>query len=162
MTAETILQMIESVDPSDTAKLDEIDARVWIFLDPKRGQFKCIEPYTDYHVPDDCDPAETYKIMLVEPIESHPGAVTKRKSFHMPSVSYTRSRDALKQIRPEAYSFRIRAGRLSNNCKAVHIGRVPTVSFEYSGYKTEELAELHAIIQAINYERKQALDAQTP
>ena len=27
--AETILKMIENVDPADTAKLDEIDALVW-------------------------------------------------------------------------------------------------------------------------------------
>ena len=27
--AETILKMIETVDPADTTKLDEIDARVW-------------------------------------------------------------------------------------------------------------------------------------
>jgi hypothetical protein len=29
--AETILKMIKTVDPEDTAKLDEIDAQVWCF-----------------------------------------------------------------------------------------------------------------------------------
>jgi hypothetical protein len=31
--AETILKIIENVDPADTAKLDEIDARVWCWLE---------------------------------------------------------------------------------------------------------------------------------
>jgi len=30
-TATEIVKMIEDVDPCDTAKLDEIDARVWVF-----------------------------------------------------------------------------------------------------------------------------------
>jgi hypothetical protein len=34
--AETILKLIESVDPKDTAKLDEIDARVWCYLHYER------------------------------------------------------------------------------------------------------------------------------
>ena len=33
--AEIIFKMIETVDPADTAKLDEIDARVWCWLNNK-------------------------------------------------------------------------------------------------------------------------------
>jgi hypothetical protein len=33
--AGTILKMIETADPADTAKPDEIDARVWCYLSSK-------------------------------------------------------------------------------------------------------------------------------
>jgi hypothetical protein len=71
--AETILKMIETVDPADTEKLDEIDARV--------GE------YLDYNSPD-------------------PKAVIGSRENASPEL------------------------------------------------QTEELAELHAIVQAIEYERR--------
>lgn len=97
---QDILKMIETVSPDDTEKLDEIDARVWVCLH-LQGDFNIsinggIIYYRHNSWPED---ART--------ILQHP--------FQNPE--YTRSRDALKAIRPEG------------------------------------LAELHAILQAIEFER---------
>ena len=147
--AETILKMIENADPEDTAKLDEIDARVHEYLgyywhgggssaedkiyaghwadypDGKRGKGLCECESDEYFAP--------------EPPE------------------YTRSRDALKAIRPkdcwletgtdikddDTYSYRCRLWHWSESRQR----REPALP-------TEELAELHAIIQAIEFERR--------
>lgn len=67
---------------------------------------------------------------------------------------YTRSRDALKSIRPEGWGFSI------SHLNAVVAYRInDTGGFDYAlqtqKLPTEELAELHAIIQAIEWERSQ-------
>lgn len=109
-----ILKMIEEVDPSDTAKLDEIDARVWCCLMGCRFESM-----------------------------NHP---------------YTRSRDALKAIRPEGWRWWVsqqddNAGTWNAGCQQQH---VPYHVMLEGGFKTEELAELHAILQAIQCERDNA------
>lgn len=114
--AQTILKMIEEVDPADTAKLDEIDARVYEFLDFPDSNIGCPE--------------------------------------------YTRSRDSLKSIRPEGWGFNnyyhYKHGIDSqlHSCSAGHwkVNQWENTIFA-EALPTEELAELHAIIQAIDHER---------
>lgn len=132
MTAQKILELIESVDPSDVAALDEIDARVWCFVNGHvfRGMshlnhFIYSEECYYYYVPEDNG-----------------------------TTNYTRSRDALKAIRPEGWHY-------SNHHES-------SGGHEWNLFKpkdeswpqtrrvvlpTEELAELHTIISAIEYER---------
>ena len=105
MTVQEILKLIEEVDPKDTAKLDEIDARVYEFLDFPDSNIGCPE--------------------------------------------YTRSRDALKAIRPEGWRvFNLSEGTMFE----FDLGKTNARVFRGLAI-TEELAELAAILQAINYER---------
>jgi hypothetical protein len=62
--AETILKMIETVDPTDTAKLDEIDARVWCWL--KGHEYLDIDDdYLEYQLFN----VETSSTLLIEAIK---------------------------------------------------------------------------------------------
>lgn len=114
-----ILELIEAVDPSDRAALDEIDAKV-----------------------------QWYIGITQEPI--------------VLPISYTRSRDALKAIRPEgwefdvcnvfgckdgSYEYTVYNGKHSIESPSPPLGR---------RFKTEELAELHAIIKAIAHDREES------
>lgn len=61
------------------------------------------------------------------------------------------SRDALKSIRPEGWKFcEIRTEEIGYSCRFWKKGVGNKTGYEII---TEELAELHAIIQAIEYER---------
>jgi hypothetical protein len=131
--AQEILRLIETVDPNDTAKLDEIDARVWCVLNSE--QFVCMS--------------------LSEPAfvcgSSHYASCDKNLS-EIPS--YTRSRDALKQIRPEGWYYEGGSGYAL--MWGPHADTPPYERPElYGSGRTEELLELHAIISAIEYERTQ-------
>jgi hypothetical protein len=117
MTAAKILSLIETVEPGDAARLDEIDCRVACFLQ----EMEYGAPYT--------------------------------KAFLRAFPQYTRSRDALKSIRPEgwtpatfktdtAWYSEYRRGFQTSYDHVVLCLKAPT----------EELAELHAIIQAIAFE----------
>ncbi len=129
---QMILKMIEEVSPDDTAKLDEIDARVWCYTNEE-----AIRPFVG-------------------------GDFQYRKEgdwyFLNSFPEYTRSRDALKAIRPEGWVFEIecRSSFFDNwdccGCDWVNEGK----TFIAARCKTEELAELHAIIQAISFERQGA------
>lgn len=123
MTAADILRMIETVDPDDTGKLDEIDIRVQWHINPEMG----------YHLSD--VPGSGLRI-----VKNHHYAFKPRPP------KYTRSRDALKGIRPDGWKFKIWSDG------ACEWWKWPT-SPENISLKTEELAELHAIIQAIEHER---------
>jgi hypothetical protein len=116
MTAQKILNLIENVDPNDSAALDEIDAKTHMFW------MDC----QDYPAP------------------SWPS---------MGKPKYTRSRDALKSIRPDGWAFEISALQDAYVC---HLNST-NISFRFdidsAELTTEELAELHAIIQAIAHER---------
>lgn len=73
--------------------------------------------------------------------------------------SYCRSRDALKAIRPEGWRFQVnyRGGTRLNEIEFyVHARYLNHTDRTVGGHTlpTEELAELHAIIQAIAYERE--------
>lgn len=128
MTAQQILKMIETVDPNDTAKLDEIDVRTHVYVTQK-GRVN------EAYYQGGCGMA------IID---------TPEKCFTIPS--YCTSRDALKQIRPEGWQFLIdiREGNYSvcfaRDCDHQKLG-------DWFTSATEELAELTAIIQAIEYER---------
>lgn len=144
--AKTILGMIETVSPDDTAKLDEIDARVWCWL-KKDDQFKQFEGSWIR-----CQSGAKY----LKPIGSS---------------EYTRSRDALKAIRPRNCFINIEPRFFCHSHDANFDGMgfyatavIPKGEVEQEGFhnfkaaliETEELAELHAIIQAIEWERTHA------
>ena len=125
MSAQEIIKLIETVDPSDTARLDEIDLRVWSFV--------------------------TGKHELCAPL----GSLYLDGPVYRQQPMYTRSRDALKAIRPEGWfltsqmigmDFSVFKGwfyaAYGQGCKLAS-----------PGLPTEELAELHAIISAIEWDR---------
>jgi len=130
-----ILEMIEAVDPSDGDKLGEIDTHVEYFLNPQKGYtFK--------------DSVKRY---------------TNDYAFQVVRHKYTRSRDALKAIRPEGWALAIYIASNHTNsgvCMRYNYrSDVPPVFSNKDKLEattdlpTEELAELHAIIQAIEWER---------
>ena len=70
---------------------------------------------------------------------------------------FTRSRDALKEIRPKGWNFAILP--LSDGtfcCRGSYGDPNRTDGPDSDNLRTEELAELHTIIQAIAYERKRS------
>ncbi len=135
--AEKILEMIETVDPADTAKMDEIDARVFCYI-------------TEYTYV-----SSSGKRVLCNPVK------IMDDICHEACIVYdefTRSRDSLKAIRPNSY--------LSGSLPSWKNGELEFRGFcENQKYcfdtpfriLTEELAELHCIIQAIEYECSQKL-----
>jgi hypothetical protein len=127
--AEQILKMIENVSPSDTAKLDEIDARVTAYV----LKSNYIRHYTN-----------KYDELEVETDEEITNCI----------YNCTRSRDALKAIRPEGWVFTMRIDR-KPYCPFIFAekGDLRTEPAMFS--PSEELAELGAIIQAIEHERKE-------
>ena len=143
MTAQQILKLIEEVSPDDTAKLDEIDARVMTYLEG--WEFK------DY--------ARMYN-------EERTHAFTLEEGEILFTVHFTRSRDALKQIRPEGWRLSVDGiawvgvetkKNISQDKFACSLLNWKRDAFVNSyGLPTEELAELHAIIKAIEYERNNA------
>lgn len=120
---EEILKLIETVDPNDREKLDEIDARVWCFLNKYR-----------YDGPYDSNGFHYIK------------GTYRGKKAHNLITSYCESRDALKAIRPEGWRF---------VCWPTSCDALGATELLASNLPTEELAELHAIIQAIAHEREQ-------
>jgi hypothetical protein len=124
-----LLNLIENVDPSDKGAMDEIDARVWCWLNgykfaaAKHDRIFVIDEYQ-------CE------------IEKLNGLCT---------LKYTRSRDALKSIRPDGW-WPIKL------FKDGHVFRFELTDgsriASSAWLETEELAELHAIIQAISFERE--------
>lgn len=111
--AQTILKMIEEVDPGDAGGLSKIDDLV----DEYRWQGAFMRP-------------------------------ANFSSLH----KYTRSRDALKAIRPEGWRLRLAQETLvgvSWMCKICNKRDIEFMTIR----ATEELAELHAIVQALEYER---------
>jgi len=139
--------MIEQVSPDDTAKLDEIDARVWCYLNK--------ETFTGGYV-------ETNFIYNYHTKENKGGYLLDEDEHRL-----TRSRDALKAIRPESCEFiQVMQNNIGNAyCQLNLDGSEFQTPFGdkndapnhcASGWlPTEELAELHAIIQAIAYKRNQ-------
>lgn len=141
--SQELLNMIETVDPADTARLDEIDARVWCWLGLSECPFKELK----------------YSKMINRHYYDY--SMSERGEWQTPPY-YTRSRDALKAIRPDGWwlpcvSVNTREGSTEPVIcfsleKTVFDGDDPSVM---GTGETEELAELHAIIQAIEYDRGQ-------
>lgn len=137
--AQTILKMIEAVDPADTATLDEIDARVWCLCNEARFKRMLSTP-------------ENYKHGY---FSYYQGSLWGSKAIY-PPMYYTRSRDALKSIRPEGWSISIENDGTCDCFMTHRSGPHHQVSAPTDRLlPTEELAELHAIIQAIDYDRSQ-------
>lgn len=127
-----LLKMIEAVEPSDTAMMDEIDFMVNAYAE--------------------CLPS------VCETLINSPRREQLIKRYvGNEKRQYTRSRDALKKIRPEGWAWKVTdhfdcqeraGGSASAFCHAKH----PNINTPV--LPTEELSELHAIIQAIAHERK--------
>jgi hypothetical protein len=142
------LEMIEAVDPRDKTKLDEIDARVWVFS----GQ--CPVKFNE---------------LTLSPAGY--GYFHRRVVLNDYSPQYTESRDALKAIRPEGWYMSLEPrficerfdggmGFFAFAIKQTGGEVLQEATFVQRGgalLPTEELAELHAIIQAIAYERGEIL-----
>jgi len=128
-TPKSILKMIETVDPADTAKLDEIDARV-----------------AEYTQDRDCEDPHIFQDYLD----------FLKHGFDVPF--FTRSRDALKAIRPKGWNYRISESDTHKFWCELREGYETSYDKVVIGKAaTEEIAELHAIIQAIEYERRETL-----
>jgi hypothetical protein len=122
--AQNILNMIESVDPSDTVKLEEIDARVQRYVD---GQ-----------------------------------SSVELAGLECPDPQYTRSRDALKAIRSKMWRYNGTSQERSSVDNTFYcsfsIERDEAVfTLASPELPTEELTELHAIIQTIADDRENAM-----
>jgi hypothetical protein len=138
LSAAAILRLIERADLADKTKLNEIGARVWCFIRCEEfGFWEFRSDYWEMHTKSGVDVD-----LNLEDIRR-----------------FTCSRDTLKDIRPTGWAF-----YLDNFGQ---IDGVPFFEFECSrgvqpegrrirsaACATEELAELHAIIQAIEYERR--------
>lgn len=160
MTARKILEMIESVDPSDADSMDEIDARVWCYanmgLYSKLSPIEFIEygprPQRTVHE-DDLpeffhDVNDGFHIVGLTFKYQHNAIFFER--FVTISDKYTRRRTELKKVRPKGW----------DNITVSIYGGVATayisngmIKKESPELPTEELAELHAIIQAIEHDR---------
>lgn len=125
--AQTILKMIEEVDPADTERLFEIDKAVALYLYPE-----CAE--------------------MISCAIRHEVA------------RFCTSRDALKAIRPDGWTLTVIGDDGSGDGTRVKLTKWSLGH----GYKIcerccqawlmgdkEELAELHAVIQAIDHDRGQ-------
>ena len=131
-----ILEMVESVDPKDRKALDEIDARVWCWYFKKEYEAHSIHHYLG-----------DGSIYVMFTNKGKRGGAYYKK--------YTRSRDALKSIRPEGWWFEVRPffepdQGVHYNCHSGiwHDG----IKFYGRDLPTEELEELYAIIQALEYD----------
>lgn len=127
-TATEMLRMIETVSPDDTAKLDEIDARVYL-------------EYTELGQ------------SLVKFHDKDISLALKHAIHFEHAEKYTRSRDALKAIRPNGWQLEVQEGFSVNGWRAGLMKRSDKLELVTAYLPTEELSELHAIIQAIEYDR---------
>ena len=122
---QKLLKLIETVDPSDTDTLDEIDARVWCWLG--------VQGFDENRCRFDLE----FSKMKFAP-------------------KYTRSRDSLKAVRPERCTVQVTkyVAGWAECCLVTEFSEWDwTNGFKCLTAPTEELAELHAIIQAIQWER---------
>jgi len=148
---EKLLDMIENVDKDDTETLDEIDARFWLYLYNPNQQFCGLEKLGFRHKGEN-----QFEVLQM---------YQDTDNFE----SYTRSRDALKDVRPEGWwiesiflplidshglvindDLQFAECDMTRYIQGGNFNR-PQVSGEGA---TEALAELHAITQAIQYERE--------
>lgn len=87
-----------------------------------------------------------FKYRFGKPI---PSTLNKKK------FDYVGSRDALKELRPKGWDITVRTGDNDLGCICTIHKWIDNTRHSYVSpiLPTEELAELHAIIQAINFER---------
>lgn len=141
-TAAEILKLIEAVEPSDCKMMDEIDALTWVNFTDHGWSMEDLKP--------------NYREM------GFGWFCRKASGFIVEVPKYTRSRDALKAIRPQqgCSVFRL-FNEDSWDAWKCQISWWPnSVASKWilsASLPTEELAELHAIIQAIECERQQVV-----
>lgn len=148
---ETILRMIEEVDPKDENALREIDARVHCWYNYRDCEFISMVQNEKYYFQKDND-----------------GCVITNLSYVPP---YTTSRDAIKSIRPDGWGTHfttatkeplkfwamLRTDNPEDKIKGNYGVFKNDIWFDADS-PSEELAELHATIQAIAYERQKGND----
>lgn len=135
---EQILKMIRTYDPENRLGMKEINARVYAFLN-LQGDFQVSFSdggsvyYRHNSWPND---ASTVLLHLFD------------------SFNYTTSRDKLKEIRPDGWRFEIYPDTEEGwTCYMTSVRKDKENQFSAYYLPTEELAELYAIIQAIDFER---------
>lgn len=140
--AMTLLTLIENCDPDNAEMLDEIDRQVYWFLQDyiawlnENDTKKAISFYEKKNTYNPCCGNCTY----ICPKEN---------------IEYTRSLDAIKAIEPDGYVFTLDAVKCVDGSFAYGAYFMPEDGHHECKYlKTEHLARLHAVIQAIEYERK--------
>lgn len=141
--AAEILKLIENVDPSNSKMMDEIDLAVAKYLISDHGAINNIIKGNYIRT--------SYKQIN----HDHGWSEVERNEYS--TRQYTRSRDALKAIRTKGKISWMHFNQYPEGSKALaeifhDQGNNPIQS---PWLPTEELAELHAIIQSIEYERTQ-------
>ena len=144
----TLLKMIEEVDPSDTDALDEIDARVWCFIEN-------IE-YKNHELREGDMAYRTRDAILINKV---PYPYGDDFDCEICEYFYTRSLDAQESLIPDNWIFTNMWYGLDDHSemqyemrRAPYTNNDPALSSEY--LPTERLARLYTIIQAIAYERE--------
>jgi hypothetical protein len=147
MIAAKILSLIETVEPGDEARLDEIDARVhaivkgWVYKHTWTENWT----YSMFTCPHNGDLSYSHKQATMR---ETPDTLSR----HLPQ--YTRSRDALKELRKMIPGWCLnwltwqRADLFT--CQYDHCNRGIVFC---KPIRTEELAELWCIISAIRHDR---------
>lgn len=166
MKTKDLLKLIENVDPKDSASLDKIDAETYGFINKLifTGFESDKEPIGDFG--DGLEYGD-FKYSTYKTLDG--------KSSWSQHPEYTRSRDALKAIRPDGWFFEMVSGSWKAEARPKEEPRYWYQAFLPSkarvrlpknnktmsekgvsdGMPTEELAELHVIIQIIEWERNQ-------
>lgn len=139
MTAAMILEMINSVDPKDTETLDEIDARVYCLRGGKR--------YRSFE-------RTPYGLSVIYKYDDY-GQVAAHSGRDLIAALYTRSRDALKCIRPMAFAFTLTYEELKGWKAEMTWVHDTNIRFVSPAKWSEEIAELHAVVQAIRWEHNE-------
>jgi hypothetical protein len=144
-----LLDLIEKVDPRNFFSLEEIETKFWNWYlqrnDVDSSIISCF-PFDDYLGFD----------------ENRYISIITNDNIKYLDTRVTTSRDALKSIRPKGWQIQIttfdeRQCSAKNKCSLCSITdykkefNSPVKNF--NALPTEELAELHAIIQAIEFER---------
>lgn len=134
--AKKILILIETAHPEHKARLNEIDARVHAYVHHLEF-LRLLHPYR------------------MASSRSYYGRGRKGNERIWRGPAYTRSRDDLKGIRPKGWhSYAAPAGSDCVFPLFQALAQLPSGRAALSpALPTEELAELHAIIQAIDYTR---------
>lgn len=153
MNHHDILKLIEEVDPSDTAKLDEIDILTACWMSRRI--------WGGWH---DEPGGVTGSWGMNKDGAQIPNSYCNHSSF----VKYSRDRNELKELRPDVWLInmepRFFCFQLNDKAGFYAIAVKPLgeciqedfLNLESPLLKTEELAELHAVIQCIAYERGEA------
>lgn len=161
MNAQEILKMIETVSPDDLGHRDDYDELV----QGKVHEIEChVHAYINGWEVDHFRPerqsidAMAYCRLRPSPKDNIDEAFPSKYTREY-APQYTRSRDALKKIRPEGYisgaSPEFDSDNLKFNGFCESKSRFYSTMPDYDSLPTEELAELHAIIRAMEYERTQ-------